>query len=302
MAEKTTIVFGTDPESSAAYLKDGILYGLPPYYFRTHLGVQASSDKKHPIFLEGDGWKAHEDGAAFEFAVKPSTNPKELFDRVQIAAKAVSENILKRFPEECMPLLQFVPTIGFDVERWKKEKKGFFMSTKFGCDPDQDVWNLQAKSQIVDAGKHPERYNGGHIHISGSRMIMENPHLATKIMAMTAGLAATAYSDVPRLENSRLFLYGRPGKFRVQNYGKRFEGIPNTEVGIEYRTISCRWLSDWNIAEKVLGWAEKGVKYLLETPLGAELVEELEIATQETILSTDQFTAGQILDYIDSRI
>ncbi len=296
------ILFGTDPECFAGYVKDDKLYALPPYFFRKVLQVQASDDDRHPVFLTGDSYKAHEDGAAFEFAIRPSFDPKELFGRIQEASKNVNEQILAAFPEFCMPTLQFVPTIGFDVERWKDMPEDFFMSTMFGCDPDEDVFNLTAQCRVLDASKHPYRYAGGHLHISGNKMIAEDPHSAVRCMAMTAGNAAIANSPVADLERDRTLLYGRPGKFRVQNYGIDNPFGKDYAVGIEYRTPSCTWAGNWNVAKEFLKWAEIGIKQLLGTRLAEELEAEIMEPTIEAILSADKKLAKQLLAHIESRL
>lgn len=300
------ILFGTDPEAEAVYLLQGRPFALPPYWFREELGVSVSDDPKHPIFLTGKDFKVLEDGANFEFSIRPSHDPLELFQRVQEAAKETSEKILSQFPEVCLPELQFLPTINWDVERWSKlpknKLKKFDYSTRFGCDPDEDVYNLEAKPREVDASLHPYRYCGGHIHISGSPQIAENPHLAIKCMVITAGLAAVAFSDVPGLERDRTFLYGRPGKFRIQNYGVTNSFGKDYQIGVEYRTPSCRWAGKWEIAEKVLKWAEIGIKNLLETPLGLEIHDEIFQDSIDAILGANQPVARDLLAYVESKL
>jgi hypothetical protein len=300
--KKSRILFGTDPECFAGYLKNDKLYTLPPYFFRKILQVHASDDDRHPVFLTGEYFKAHEDGAAFEFAIRPSFDPKELFERIQEAAKAVNQQILSSFPEYCLPSLQFVPTIGFDVERWKEMEEDFFMSTMFGCDPDEDVFNLSAQCMVMDASKHPYRYAGGHLHMSGNENIAKDPHSAIRCMALTAGLAAIANSPVADLERDRTLLYGRPGKFRVQNYGIDNPFGKDYAIGIEYRTPSCTWAGNWKVAKEFLKWAEIGIKELLGTKLAAELDKEIMEPAIEAILSADKKLAKQLLAHIENRL
>lgn len=295
------VLFGTDPEAATLYEKDGKTFALPPYFFREVLGVEASRDKKHPVFLKGDGWKVHEDGANWEMAIRPSFNPRELFDTIREAESQLSSRILSMFPEYCIPSLQFLPTVNWEVERWREMPKSFFMSTQFGCDPDEDLFNLQARSQVLDVKEHDKRYCGGHIHISHPK-IASDPHMALHCMVITAGVAATAFSDVPELEYLRTFYYGRPGKFRIQNYGKDNPYGPEYQIGVEYRTVSARWAGVWEIAEQVLSWAEKGIQNLFSTSLGAELSEELSQDAVKAILNVDQNSARDILNYIDSKI
>lgn len=294
------ILFGTDPESFAVYEKDGKMYTLPPYFFRKNLGVDASNHPKHPVFIKGDEFKLHEDGAAFELSIMPSFNPKDLFDRVQAANQAASATILSRFPDHCLPELQYLPTVGFEVNRWGEMPRDFFMSTTFGCDPDEDAFNLDKKARIVDASQHPERYGGGHIHFSGNPLIADEPILAVQLLALTAGCAAVAYSDVPELEKARTFLYGRPGKYRVQKYGKNNPFGEDYANGIEYRTTSNRMFSSWNIFEKVTSWASIAINELLPRKNAYDLVAEAGDTAISAILEANQDSAKDVLSFVES--
>lgn len=304
---KSPLLFGSDPEAFGAYEKDGQLHTLPPYWFRKVLGVDSHIEEndpqgKHPVFFDAGEFKLIEDGAAFEMTIHPSHSPRELWDRIQECARVTGERILSQFPDDCMPVLQFLPTIGFDVERWAKMPEDFKMSTMFGCDPSQDAWNLEKKATILDASKHPYRYGGGHIHISGSEALAREPILAIRCLSITAGLAAVAYTDVPELEKLRTFEYGIPGNFRIQRYGKKNPFGKEYAVGAEYRTVSDRWCSDWTMAEQVFNWARIGIENLLETDLHMEVLDTVSTSAKEAILSSDKEMAVQILDYIQDRI
>jgi hypothetical protein len=297
---KSKILFGSDPECFSGYERDGVMYALPPYWFR-HNGVEVvEEDERHPVFIQTDEFKAHEDGSAWEFAIRPSFSPHELFGRIQQAASAVSTQILSRFPDDCLPNLQFTPVIGWDVERWKDMPKDFFMSTRFGCDPSQDVFNMMKKAVEIDASLHPERYGGGHIHFSGSPMIAEDPDMAVKCQVITSGVAAILYSPHADLERRRTFLYGIPGNFRVQHYGKNSFG-PNYADGIEYRTLSATWAGNWSVAEKVLSWAEIGI-HILDSGLGNEIVGDIVDPAIEAIMTANQQLAGEVLSYVEGRL
>lgn len=297
------LLFGTDPEAFATYEKNGEIYALPPYFFRHYLHVPASEDPKHPVFLEKKGsYKAHEDGAAFEMAIRPSFNPKDLWDTIQACSDDVSLNILSKFPEHCMPKLSFMPTVKFEVKRWENEAPDFFMSTQFGCDPDRDAFDTERRAEIIDASTWGYRYGGGHIHFSGDDHIQSDPILCVKTLALTAGIAAIAYSDVPDLEHDRTYLYGRPGKFRVQTYGNKNPFGKEYAHGIEYRTISGRWASDWNLAEKIFNWAKIAFESLIPSDKIGKLLQELSPTVTETILSADQNEARNILAYLETQI
>jgi hypothetical protein len=168
------------------------------------------------------------------------------------------------------------------------------MATTFGCDPDHDVFDTET-CKIVDAALHEWRYAGGHIHVSGVDGLMERPLDAIKSMVLTAGLAATAYSPVPDLERERLFLYGKPGKFRIQKYG-------NGEMGIEYRTPSTSWTASFPLAEKIFTWATIGMTSLFGGGLLAELEAKLMEDAKHILLSVDQQGAKDMLNYMETVI
>lgn len=300
----SNIMFGTDPESDAVYFDgEGNPMVLPPYHFRTELQVPVSMENpKHPVFLRGDGYEIHEDGTAFEFRVRPSTNPRELYDMVHSAKNRFEEEILRKFPNECLPELQFLPTVGFEVNRWLNAGPDFEWATRFGCDPQQDVCNLDREDREIDAKFWPWRYDGGHIHVSGSKFIENDPHMAIWCMMMTAGIAGIALSDVPELEKARTWRYGIPGNFRTQNYGDDNPYGREYQYGVEYRAPSATWLKSWSIAEPFLNWAEIGVKVLLEKGLGVELLKNIREEVIETILSANQPKANQLLAYVSSKI
>lgn len=294
------ILKGTDPEIFCVYERDGTKYALPPVFFRQYRGVEFIENGNHPIFIKRNGWKLHEDGAAFEMAIPPSFNARDLFDSIQESVEAGNKEILANFPDDCEPNLQFLPTIGWDIERWKAEGKAFYYATRFGCDPDNNAFDFNRLSPEIDAKNWPFRYSGGHIHLSGSPWIREEPILAVKCQAITSGCAAIAHSDRPDLDQRRTETYGKPGKYRVQNYGKETPFGQDYQIGIEYRTPSSRWASSWEIAEPVLWWAEIGITHLLETDLGAILVEKYAHDACTAILEADQKLAGEILASVQS--
>lgn len=306
---KSTLVFGTDPEFFAGYNNKitGNIDVLPAPWFREFGKVDFIPDVKHPVFI--DRWEdlgviAMEDGVAFEASIRPSTNWHDIFDRVQLIKRMVQDDIISQFPNECNPVIYTLPTIGYDVERWMEYQNDpdFLMSMIFGCDPDKDAFNKNKKGEDVDALMHPFRYGGGHIHISGSPIFKIDPVLSIQCLAISLGLAAVAFSDAPELDKARTYLYGRPGKYRLQEYKKLFNGIPHTDVGVEYRTPSNRWTSSIEHAEQIFKWAEIGVHEILETGLGNELLPKIGEETCEAIVSCDQNKAKELLAFVESSL
>lgn len=297
------LVFGSDPEVFLGYKKDGNLFVMPPAFFRVNGIVPYMENGRHPVFDmdKENGITTVEDGVAFEFAVKPSTKWEEVFDRISLGKERLLKYIASQTNEVEQEVFS-VPTINYEVDRWSKENDEFQNCLIFGCDQDFDAWNHNKAGKVVDAKLHPYRYGGGHIHISGSKLIGDEPILAIQCLTLTLGLAAVANSKVPNLEKDRTFLYGQPGKYRQQKYGQQFENIPYTEIGIEYRTPSNSWTNSFEHAKEVFKWAEIGITVLLEQGLGVKLIKKLSADAKKAILGCDQKMAFEILNYVEEKV
>lgn len=293
MSKKNGLVFGADPEFAAGYVKDGELNILPPVFLRSERGAKFEDNGSHPIFARYGETLVHEDGAAFEMSTPPSSNWRDIFDSIAYAKERFAVDVLSNYSDDCDSELYSLPAMKYDVERWAGCGPEWDMATRFGCDQDFDVFNTKAKHTVLDAKMHPWRYMGGHIHASGIPEIEQAPLIAIRCMVLTVGLASIAYSDVPDLEKERLFLYGRPGKFRIQKYSS---GI----TGIEYRTPSTRWTSNVEMAEKIFSWAEVGLTSLLQGKLFEQLENELMKPAIKAIIKVDQKEALNLLNHIST--
>jgi len=214
----------------------------------------------------------------------------------------LENRILQKFTDFCDGKVHTLPTIGYEVERWKNESETFQLCNQFGCDRDWDAFDTERDCKVLDASKHPERYGGGHIHISGVEAIKKEPISAIHSLALTVGLAAVAYTDTPELDRQRTFLYGKPGKYRPQSYGHLYNEIPHTDAGIEYRTPSNRWTENWELGRRIFEAAEVGIKYLLEGKLIDELLPELRIPATEAILNCNQELAKELIAHINTKL
>jgi hypothetical protein len=290
--EKPVITFGADPEYFLSYDLGGKPFVMPPAYFRKYLGLEYTPDPKHPLFLSNDIFNVIEDGVAFEIGVKPDQSWKVLLQRIHLAQEAIQE-IGNTYGDKQFKF-SAIPTINFDCERWSVEDEEFQNTLIFGCDPDMDAFDVEKRCRTVNASQHPFRYGGGHIHMSGHPLFESDPILSIRILAMTAGLAASAYSPVPELEKARTYLYGRPGKFRVQKY-------PNGAIGVEYRTPSNTWSAKGNegVAEQVFTWAQFGIDYLMSnTDKAMDLLEGLGKEITNAILSCNQKKCLALLETV----
>ena len=285
------LIFGGDPEYFASYKENGLDYVVPPVYFRTKLGIKPLvEDKKHPIFFDIDGLKIHEDGVALEVAIKPQKTVTELHLGFIHAI-----DIMKEFVGKYGYDIYAKPTINFDVDKYNDESDDFLMCLLFGCDPDFDAWNYNEVQPIIDVLNHPYRYGGGHLHISGAKVFKDNPIDCIRLCSITIGNYVVGNSKYPELEKQRTFNYGKPGKFRVQEYGKLFDNIPNTDIGIEYRTPSNTWTTDPEMAKGIEYWAYKMLE-IMETGKADKIIKDFGTDTIDGILSANQDKCKSILE------
>lgn len=292
-----SLIFGSDPEFFAGYTnpETGELNVLPPVVLRTEHGAEFEENGRHPIFKRYGDTIVHEDGAAFEMSTPPSADWKAMWQTLHDVRESFGKEVLVNYPKVCNSVLYALPAMHYQVERWQFKGPEFQMATLFGCDADMDAFNMKARCKVLDATQHPWRYAGGHIHASGIPEIESEPLNAIKSMVLTAGLASTAYTDVPGLEKERLFLYGRPGKFRVQKYS-------TGECGIEYRTPSTRWTESLELATQVFTWAEIGLKNLLQGGLLKELEPVIMEDAKKAISTVNQKKAQDLLGFIMSKV
>lgn len=284
--------FGADPEFFATYEYRGRTFCLPPVVFRTKLGIPAEENGRHPIFLHCHRNQiVHEDGAAFELTVQPSDNWKYVFEDINSALQEFNDAILSKLSEVVEPVLKALPTVGWQVSKWINEGKDFEYATQFGCDPDQDLFDMKAKCRVVKAANHPKRYGGGHIHMSNVDKINTHPLEVLRMMVLTAGLTYAAYSPVPDLDRERTILYGRPGKFRLQTYGDGTHGV-------EYRTPSNSWTTDISLAEKIFEHLIFGVEKLLPENRVDAMMESMQDDVTSAILSCNQEKAKGLLSFV----
>ena len=294
------LLFGSDPELFVAKNINEKDYVVPPVFFRKELGESILSyDKKHPIFAEikvsgNEVIKIIEDGAAFELTVPPRTNILELLDLIHLGYEKVHE-IASKYGYKAT----VIPTINYNIEEYLNMGEEFLMCLLFGCDPDLDAFNTEKIQFEESALDHPYRYGGGHIHISGSELIKKYPIPTVRLLAFTVGNFVTANSPHPELDNLRTYRYGQPGKYRIQKYGKVYNDIPHTDIGIEYRTPSNSWTTIKDMAEGIQYWATLAIERILPDKNKAkEIMKELSDTGTRAIVETNKQLADRNLGFI----
>lgn len=302
------ILFGSDPEGFYARIgQDGKIYVVPPAKYRLDMGFPTTgTDPRHPVFAEADGQngkvKLIEDGCAFELTTAPSENIETLFQDIQLGY-SLADEVADKFGN----FVSIVPTINYDVPEFIDREDEFAECLIFGCDPDRDVFENEGLVSVEcmeeSALEHPYRYGGGHIHISGVQNFQVKPLLTVKMCAFTVGNLVTAQSPMKELDYLRTYRYGRPGRFRIQEYGKLFKGMDWTNIGIEYRTPSNAWTTDLPLAKKIAEAFQMVAECLLPNDgLMEVLVEDIQDRTIQAVMKGDPALAQSNYDAVLSMI
>lgn len=229
--------YGCDPEVFCFAEVEGEITVISPALLMTKNKIKpVINDPKHPIFIDKENYRWHMDGVAFELTIKkPQNNYRDIY---KIMADSISDlrDLIYSVNYEGLNLgLEITPTIKINQSLYDLNDPLVYQGFIFGCDPDQDALIPDYNCKTVNVFSHPYRYGGGHIHISGNNLLWENYKMAISLLACTVGCFCIAKSEKPEEERKRVLTYGRPGRYRLQNY-------PNGDKGIEYRTPSNSWI------------------------------------------------------------
>lgn len=282
------LTFGTDPEYFAVEMIDGKPFSVPVPHFIERLGVPEigyEPERKHPVIFKSDEFKVMMDGVAFEANPSPSKSPVEMFGKIQRVFQAI-KGIVEPFGYS----LCTDPTVWYDFYKWYDESsKALAWCGVFGCDPDRDAIMDDYHSPEIDVTTHPYRYGGGHLHVSDdNRLIKDYPLPMIRLMAMTVGLYSIQSSAKPELEKLRMYKYGQPGRFRVQNY-------PNGTSGVEYRSPSNLWTTSLDTVEGMFYWTERAYEFLNNPDRAISAMETWLDQSVAAIQTVDQPQAEYIL-------
>jgi len=125
-------------------------------------------------------------------------------------------------------------------------------ANEFGCSPDFTSWNNGKENKKPIIPKDFQfRPCGAHLHIGFKREVMNTfslIHICKLVNALdaSAGLCSVLLDD-NEFGRLRKKFYGAAGCFRPKDYG------------LEYRTMSTRWLSSPEIVFDVLALVEKAI-------------------------------------------
>lgn len=252
-------LFGTDPEYFVVEYIDGKPYSVPvPFFVENGLLPEIGFDeeRKHPVVYKCNDFKIMGDGVAFEANPTPSKTPKEMYEKIQ--------NVLNTIREMVSPFGYEVlvsPTVYYDYARYyRREIRSLEWCGLFGCDADKDaILGDEYTSPEIDVSKHIYRYGGGHFHLSDlNKLIKDYPMVMIRLLAMTVGVSSIVNSTKPIEEKLRMFKYGQPGRYRVQDY-------PDGNIGVEYRSPSNLWTEKLETIEEMFYWGNKAYE-LLQNP------------------------------------
>ena len=223
-----------------------ILVGCDPEVFVRKNGVFQSAwglikgDKKNPFKVNRGAVQV--DGMALEFNIDPAATEEEFSLNVQ----EVYNQLCKMVPDyEVVP----VPVAHF-TEAYMKTQPA--EALELGCDPDFNAWT--GKENIKPNANRPMRTASGHVHIGWGNGFdtndyahVENCHSAARQMDFFLGLPSLFYDD----DVERREMYGKSGCDRIKPYG------------VEYRTLSNKWLNSEKLQRWVFRSAVAGMKALM---------------------------------------
>lgn len=166
------------------------------------------------------------DGMALEFGIDPVKTENGFVRRIT--------NVMRRVKNMVPAHLEFdpsTPCVTFDKDVFDSASE---KSKELGCDPD---WNAYTgELNPTPNAKVDFRTTSGHIHIGWTRGMnpLEPSHLmACRMLAVNmdywVGIPSLFWDSTPEAMKRRE-LYGKAGAFRPKPYG------------MEYRTLSSRWL------------------------------------------------------------
>lgn len=223
-----------------------ILIGCDPELFVKQQGIFKSAfglitgDKKSPQRVRNGAVQV--DGMALEFNIDPAKDEDEFCYNVN----DVLEQMKLMVPEFEVVA---TPVAHFTDEYMKQQPPA---ALELGCDPDYNAWSNTIN--VKPNAQRPMRTASGHVHIgwtnneeTTNEQHAERCRMVGRQMDFYLGLGSLMYdSDTERRE-----MYGKAGCIRYKPYG------------VEYRTLSNRWLNDDKLIRWVFRAAKKGVEDLM---------------------------------------
>ena len=252
-----------------------ILVGCDPEVFVKQNGLFKSAhglikgDKKNPQPVRNGAVQV--DGMALEFNIDPAATEQQFIHSVQDV-----------FAQMCAMVPGYevvaVPVAEFSPEYMKQQPKE---ALELGCDPDFNAWSNGRANDKPD-GDRPFRTASGHVHIgwtkdetAESADHINRCHLVVRQLDFFLGLPSLMYDQ----DVKRRSMYGKAGCYRPKTYG------------VEYRTLSNRWLS----SEKLMGWVFRTTQTAVQEVMAGNNLEEKFGDIQHIINDSDVKSAEKII-------
>lgn len=261
------ITIGCDPELFLKNTKTG-------KYVSAHDLLPGTKEKPHKVEFGA----IQVDGTAAEFNTTPAEDAPHFVHYV----KNVLKQLKDRLPDHT---LCFEPSITYDEEYFKSLP----LKTKdLGCNPDFNAWERRQNDAPDPSSCPTMRTASGHIHIGwneggkpfdvNSTEHFEDCCVVARQMDYYLGIWSLAWDPSP----DRRKLYGKAGCFRPKPYG------------MEYRTLSNKWLMSHDLMAYVWNQTYSGMAQLFK---GVRPEEEFEDAAKRIIDEgiTDWWTRKEYL-------
>ena len=175
-------------------------------------GIGLIGGSKEAPLVVGNGFAIQEDNVAAEFNIPPSQSARAFVANINKGL-----GFLEQRAKAAGLKLAFTPSVVFDEDQLQTDA-----SRVFGCEPDLNAWTKKYNPR--PKAKDPNlRSAGGHVHIESP----SDPWELGRWCDIMLGIPMVLIDDDTR----RRELYGKAGAIRIKNY-----------PGIEYRTLSNRWL------------------------------------------------------------
>jgi len=221
-----TLLIGCDPE---AFVKDKTTGKIA-----SAIGlIPGSKDNPHKITDLGHAIQT--DNVMVEFCVPPTLDPKELYGSIQLCLGVINGML----PEN----LETVVVASADLDKKYLRNK---QAKTFGCDPDYNVYTMEAN--IAPPSDGTLRSAGGHIHIG-----YENPNFSDNMKIVRA---MDLFLGIPSIlldkDTRRKQMYGKAGAYREKPYG------------VEYRVLSNFWIASQETVDWAVRQAKRAVEFAAE--------------------------------------
>ncbi len=263
---------------------NNILVGCDPEVFVKQNGKFVSAfnmipgTKDNPFKVESGAVQV--DGMALEFNINPAKTRKEFLDNV-LKVYHQLKDMVPNYEVVATPVAEF----GFEYMKQQPEE-----ALVLGCDPDFNAYT--GEENPIPDGQRPFRTASGHVHIgwtdkadTQSQEHRQSCHTAIKQLDFFLGLPSLFYDD----DVKRRELYGKAGACRYKPYG------------VEYRTLSNRWLTSPKLIEWVFEATQNAFAAL---KLGyqpyrkyknvAEIINTSDLKAAEKILNQENILVPQV--------